>query len=238
MDRSKKSRAVSLGLTAVLFVLAVNLMAPAQWPPEKTAIKHLQDDTLARKYCPVIVQDKDIEPEVSHIYYRMGEDESRILIAYHVTWPYEKDESKGIAGAWDKLFYTGGLKLQKKIFGPEDNEVIELAIDKKTGNIIRLRYESAQVSKTEKKVKQNHMGTEETSAELPLYFETITWNHMFAHIKPDQVSGKQVYKIAPEYFTQERWGYYQMSKKHQTLLSQDRAYYNWELLAQTGKDKK
>ena len=234
MGGSQKSRAAGLGLTAVLFVLAVSLMAPAQWPPEKVAIKHLHDDALAQKYCPVIVQDKGIEPEVTHIYYRMGEDEGRILIAYHVTWPYEKDESKGMAAAWNKLFYTGGLKLQRQIFGPEDNEVIEVSVDKKTGNIIRLRYESAEVSKIEEKVKQNHMGTEEKSAELPLYFETITWNHMFAHIRPDQVSGKRVYKIEPVYFTQERWEYYQMSKKHQTPLSQDRAYYKWELLTQGG----
>lgn len=232
MDRIKKSGPVNPWLTLALLALAVNLMAPAQWPPERAAIKHFRDDAMAQKYCPVIVQGQGIEPDPSYIYYRMGEDEGRILIAYHVTWPYEKDESKGLAGAWNKLTYTGGLKLQSRIFGPEDNEVIEVVVDKKSGGIARLRYESAELDGSGGKVKQNHLGKEETQAGIPLYFETLTWNHMFRRVSPEQVSGKRVYKLRPEYFTQERWDYYKMSKKRQTLLSQDRAYYKWELLPQ------
>jgi hypothetical protein len=230
MDRSQKS-----GLILALLILAAFLLAPAQWPPEKTPIADFRYDALAEKYCPVIVQGKGIEPPPSHIYYRMGQDDGRILIAYHVAWPFEKDETKGVAAAWNKMFYTGGLKLQRKIFGPEDIEVIEFVIDKKSGQVIRLRYETATVSKEGDQVKQNHLNKEETRANPPVYLETITWNHMFGASGPDQVAGKQVYKLKPEYFTQDRWDYYQMSKKRQSLLSQDRAYYDWELLDQGKK---
>ena len=237
MDRNPGSKRKGYWLIAILLVASVPLVCAGayQWPDEKAALTHFQDQALAEKFCPIIVQGDNIKPDPWQIYYRMAQDDSRIFIAYHVAWAYEKDETTGLLAAVNKVFYTGGLKLQKKIFGPEDIEVIEFVIDKKSGKIARIRYESATVEKVGEKVKQNHQGKEVKNAEPPTYFETITWNHMFNMLSPGQINGKKVFKLKPEYFTQERWDYYKMSKKHKNLLSQDRAHYNWELLPEKGK---
>lgn len=230
MDYNRRRTAENLKLILCLCGFGLLLVAAYRWPDEKGRLEHFKDQALAEKYCPVIVQGEGIEPEPSHIYYRMARDESRIFIACHVAWPYEKDESRGLAAAWNKLFYTGGLKLQRKIFGPEDIEVVELVVDRPSGKIIRIRYESAELAPAGGKVKQNHVGREADGAEPPVYFETISWNHMFALVGEEELAGKKLYRLAPEYFSQERWDYYRMSKKRQSLLSQDRAYFSWELL--------
>jgi len=233
MDYNRRRAVKTFGLILCLCALGLGMMAAYRWEDEKGRLAHFKDQALAEKYCPVIVQADRIKPEPSHIYYRMARDESRIFIAYHVAWPYEKDETRGWVAAWNKMFYTGGLKLQKKIFGPEDIEVVELVVDRQTGKITRIRYESAELAQKGKKVKQNHIGKEADGAEPPVYFETITWNHMFTLTSKDHLDGKKLFRLAPEYFTAEQWDYYKMSKKHQTLLSQDRAYFNWEILPET-----
>jgi len=152
----------------------------------------------------------------------MAQDDTRILIAYHPVWLYEKDErKKGMDAIFNKLFYTGGLKLQKKIFGPGDVETIEIVVDKQSGKIIRIRYESASHQKQEK------TGEELEKISKP-YFEVTTWNHMFDLISPEQAQGKKIYELKPEYFSKELWDYYRMTKKKQSLLSQDRAHMEWE----------
>ena len=177
---------------------------------------------MAEKYCPILIQADGIEPVPSHIYYRMAEDENRILIACHIAWPYERDErSQGLAAAWNKLFYTGGLKLQTKIFGPEDIEAIEIVLDKTSRKIIRIRYESASHRSQEK------TGEEIANIEKP-YFEVTTWNHMFELKSPEQANGKRIYQLKPEYFTDDLWDYYKIIKKRQTLFSQNRAHFEWE----------
>jgi len=223
------------GPVVALAVLAGSLFSGYVWPPEQGELKLFQDQALAERYAPVIAQGEGIEPAPDHLYYLMADSPGRIFIAYHVSWPYEKDETKGLAAAFNKVFYTGGLKLQKKIFGPEDIEVVELVIDKQSGEIARVRYESAEVEKKGNKVKQNHQGREAENVKPPVYFETITWNHMFALISPEELGARKVYQLQPEYFSAERWEYYKMAKKRRSLFSQDRAYFSWEVEPKPGK---
>jgi len=218
-QKVNQARAFAVGF---LLILSASLLSYHMWPDETVELKLKQDDTLAARYAPVIVQGEGIKPEPSHIYYRMAEDDTRILIAYHITWPYEKDERrKGLEAIWNKMFYTGGLKLQQVIFGPEDNEVIEITVSKETGAILRLRYESG-----------GHQGEERSGEEVSKidrpYFEVTTWNHMFELTSYEPAQGKGIYHLPPEYFTDELWNYYRMTKKHQHLLSQDRAHLSWE----------
>jgi len=221
MGGNRKSE-IGFRLIAFLFLVAITLISWTPWQPEPAPVKQLQDDALAEKYCPVFVQSDEIKPDLSHIYYRMAQDDNRILIAYHPVWLYEKDErKKGMDAIFNKLFYTGGLKLQKKIFGPGDVETIEIVVDKQSGKIIRIRYESASHQKQEK------TGEELEKISKP-YFEVTTWNHMFDLISPEQAQGKKIYELKPEYFSKELWDYYRMTKKKQSLLSQDRAHMEWE----------
>jgi hypothetical protein len=221
MGGNRKSK-IGLGLTGCLLVLSIGLLSWVPWPAEQNAVKQIQDDALAQKYCPGFVQGEGIKPDLSHVYYRMAVDDTRILIACHPVWPYEKDEGKkGFATLFNKLFYTGGLKLQTKIFGPEDIEALELVVDKQSKKIIRIRYESASHDK------QEVTGVQAGKIARP-WFEVTTWNHMFELVGPESASGKKVQDLKPEYFTDERWNYYGMTKKKQSLLSQDRAHFEWE----------
>jgi len=221
MDRNRKAE-TGLGLTLALAALGLALVSWAPWPAEPNPVKLMRDDALARKYCPVFAQGEGIKPDLSRVYYRLGEDEKRYLLACHPVWPYEKDEGKkGLETVFNKLFYTGGLKLQTRIFGPEDIEAIELAVDKDSGKIIRVRCESAGHDKQE-------VAGEAAEKIARPWFEVTTWNHMFELTSPEAAAGKKVYDLAPEYFTDERWSYYGMTKKKQTLLRQDRAHFEWE----------
>ena len=206
----------------LIIILGTALFSWTPWQAENISLKHFQDDELAYKYCPVFVQAESIKPDINHIYYRMAEDDKRIFLACHPVWPYEKDESKkGLQAIFNKLFYTGGLKLQRKIFGPEDIEAIEIVIDKESKKILRLRYESA--SHIKKEI------SEEKALEIEKpVLEVITWNHMFELITLEQAQGKRFFDLRPEYFTEELWNYYQMTKKQNNILSQDRAHFEWE----------
>jgi len=199
------------------------------WKYEGKEVKTMENQELAEKYCPVIVQGEGIKPEPEAIFYRMAEEDGHILIAYHIVWAYEKDSGRGFWKVWNRLFYTGGLHLQKVIFGPGDVEAIELKIDKKSGRIIRIRYETARVRKSGK-IKHIPLVVEQDQIPpaLPLYFEVISWNHLFKLIDPGQAKGKKIYQLKPKYFTDQLWEHYRMTKKHQGPLSQDRAHFGWE----------
>jgi hypothetical protein len=220
------------GYVLLLLGVSLALMSYAGFPDETGNLKKMQDDALAAKYCPVFVQGDKIKPDLEAVYYRMAEDETRILIAYHPTWSYEKNETpKGFEGVWDKLFYTGGLKLQGVIYGPGDNEVVEIVVDKKSGKIVRLRFEGADLSNgQEKKHLAREYKDDPALTDPPVYLEVITWNHMFELSGKDKTDGKKVFLLKPEYFTDQLWAHYKMTKKHQTPLGMDRAHYKWETI--------
>ena len=221
MDRAGQRIKNRYWLRLLIIGLALSFISGFRWSKEPGEFQPVQEDEIAERYCPIIVQAQGIEPEPGAIYYRMAYQDKRIFIAYHIVWAYEKGEGKGLEKLWNKLFYTGGLKLQKVIFGPSDVEAIELVVDKESGEIIRLRYEQ-----------EGHQGIERSGQELAglekPYFEVTTWNHMFELISKAQISGKKVYNLKPEYLTEELWRYYKITKKHNHLLSQPRAHFSWE----------
>jgi len=223
MDRTGRKIKTHYWIRLLIIGLALNFISGYRWQEEPGEFQLLQEDEIAQRFSPIIVQEKGIEPEPSAIYYRMAYQAEKIFIAYHIVWAYEKGEGKGLEKLWNKLFYTGGLKLQKVIFGPGDVETIELVVDKESGEIIRLRYEQA-----------GHQGVEKTAEDLKgiekPYLEVTTWNHMFELVSPEESSGKRVYSLKPEYFTEELWSYYKITKKHKHLFSQPRAHFSWEKL--------
>ncbi len=205
------------------------LLSGYVWKDGVGEVKMVKDQKLAEKYCPIIVQAKNIKPEPEAIYYRMAEEDGTLLIAYHIAWAYEKDDQKGPIHAWTRATYTGGLHLQKIIYGPGDIEAIEFKIDKKTGKILRIRFETARFSEKGKVI---HIPVvlcgKECPSKPPIYLEVISWNHLFKIITPEQAKGKKIYQLKPKYFDEKLWQYYRITKKHQGPLSRDRAHFQWE----------
>jgi hypothetical protein len=192
-----------------------------------------RDEELARKYSIIIVQHDSIPAKPEKLLFRMAgsEDEKTIKIAYHVVWPFEKDIRKGFWPWWTRVTYTGGLKLQKMIYGPGDVEAIELTLDAETGKVIGVKYETAD---WDKKGRVIHVPVVKSGGEIPsdehLAFRIVSWNHMFELIAESEIKKDEPrYKFYPEYFSEELWSYYRMTKKKQTPLKRDRAHFEWEV---------
>ncbi len=217
----------------LILIFPVFLIAGSQ----EKGLANFRDDDLAQRYALVIVQDDSIPAKPERLLYRMArgkhENDGEILkIAYHVVWPFEKDSRKGFYSWWTRVTYTGGLKLQKIIYGPGDVEGIELTVDAESGKIIKVVYETAD---WDEKGRVIHVPMEETGAEIPsdhqLVFRVVSWNHMFDLISESEVKEEPRYELVPEYFSEELWHYYSMTKKKQTPLKRDRAHFEWEVEA-------
>jgi hypothetical protein len=198
-------------------------------------LESFRDDALAQRYAPVIVQDDSIPARPERLLYRMarGENENDgkiIKIAYHVVWPFEKDNRKGFYSWWTRVTYTGGLNFQGIIYGPGDVEGIELTVDAETGKIIKVLYETAD---WDEKGRVIHVHVERAGEEIPsdphLVFQVISWNHMFDLISESELKEEPKYELASEYFSEKDWRYYRMTKKRQTPLKRDRAHFEWEV---------
>ena len=190
-------------------------------------VKIFRNDELARKYAPVLLQKSEVKPNPEELLYRMTRKDGNLLIAYHVVWPYERDEGNGFYSLLNKIFYTGIFKFQRIIYGPKDVEAIELKIDEKSGKILGIKYETA----IEKKGKIIHVPViKEFDKPLdpPLFFEVVTWNHLFRYVENGKSSDANVYKLEPKYFEERLWKYYRMTKKYKHFLSRDRAHFDWE----------
>lgn len=88
----------------------------------------IRDDSVARDFAPLIDPGGYEPPE--EILYRMSQDErGRVHIAYFVIWPSEKNDGSGMGAFLSRILYTGGLSLQKLMFGPGDVEVITLVLE-------------------------------------------------------------------------------------------------------------
>ncbi len=195
--------------------------------------KVFNDEELAGKYAIILVQDDSIMAKPERLLYRMArsDDGGIIKIAYHVVWPFEQDNRKGFWSWWTRITYTGGLKMQKIMYGPGDVEAIEMTINAETGKIDRVFYETADY---DRKGNVIHVEVEKEGDEIPpdprLVLRVVSWNHMF-----DLVTGSDIkeceprYELDPEYFTEELWDYYSMTKEKETPLKKNRAHFKWEV---------
>lgn len=219
------------------FILAcfsvLSLFAYSIEPSAEEEFKMFRDDALAALYAPLIVQPDSIPAEPEMILYRMARsnDGGKIVMAFHVVWPFEKDNRKGFYPWWTRVTYTGGLKLQKVIYGPGDVEAVEIVLDRKSNKIINVRYETAD---WDQKGGVIHVHVEKNGCELPsqsnrLVFRVVSWNHMFDLIEESDIkSGEKLFDLPVGYFSHEDWNYYGMTKKKQTWLKRDRAHFEWE----------
>ncbi|MCB1169378.1 MAG: hypothetical protein KDK25_03540, partial [Leptospiraceae bacterium] len=87
----------------------------------------LRDDSLALRFAPIIVAGKQDAP--TEMLYRLSQDASgNIHIAYFIVWESEINPAEGWGPFFSRWLYTGGLSLQKILFGPGDVEVIVMEL--------------------------------------------------------------------------------------------------------------
>jgi hypothetical protein len=187
------------------------------------------DSSLSKKYAPVFISNKDNGLPYK-LYYRAATDKNgNTYIAYHPVWNNELNKSSGFMPFLNRTLYTGGLKLQKLMFGKEDIESVMYKIDS-TGKIVEIDYETA-AGYDPKGFSVSHKNVKVTEPlDTPGYFKVISWNHLFEYQKSfeDKNDGYQAVTLAPEYFTQKDWEAYEIFKEKETILKKNRAHFIFE----------
>jgi len=247
------SRSRGLTIVAVIVAILLVLVCFVVWYPtgKKEAppacYTPLRDDDLAARYRPVFDCPAEFGPIVA-LYYRAARDDSGVIhIAYHPLWAGERNDTKAFGPFLSRILYTGGLSLQRLMYGPGDIETIGLAIDPASGKITEVDYETAaDYDPSSFSVKHQDVSLK-GSFDPPLRFQVASWNHLFAleentAASAEAASGNAVTSgAAPRaeaaltaaaaplsYFTPELWAKYAIWKNPETILRKDRAHFPWE----------
>lgn len=212
--------AVSAYLTATVNVLE----------PEAPGFTPVKDDVAAGDYAPSLLSN-DAFGFPQKCYYRAARDGSGNLhIAYHPVWEYERNDSGGIMPLLSRMFYTGGLKIQRIMFGKGDVEVIAVTVDRQ-GVGTELRYERPKnYNPSTFTVSHEKVALQGTFATLPP-FRVSSWNHLFEKADGADAaprSGERTWRCRPEYFTDALWEEYTMVRLKETRLRKSRAHFPWE----------
>lgn len=182
-------------------------------------------DEFAKMYAPKLISSSYGEPIA--LYYRASEDDLKnIHITYHFVWEKEENASSGVKPFFSRNIYTGGLKIQKMMFGKGDIEIVSLVVNP-PGKIISAEYETAEnYSDADFSVKHK---TIELKEELknPLLFKVVSWNHLFELVK-DGAEESEGLKLTPTYFNEKLWQEYEMVKVNETRLKKSRAHKIYE----------
>ena len=239
-SRSKhKHRVIFAILIAILLVLVCFVVwypvGEKEVPP--AGYTPLRDDDLAARYRPVFDCPAEFGPILA-VYYRAARDDLGLIhIAYHPLWAGERNNTKAFWPFLSRILYTGGLSLQRLMYGPGDIETIGLAIDPASGKIVEIDYETAaDYDPSRFSVKHQEVSLE-GSFDPPLHFRVISWNHLFALEENGATEpGTGVLSVEPvsgeaaplSYFTPELWAKYAIWKNPETILRKDRAHFPWE----------
>ncbi|MCX7679390.1 MAG: hypothetical protein N2316_09230 [Spirochaetes bacterium] len=190
----------------------------------------IRDDELARQFAPTLISNSNFGfPHAC--YYRAARDsDGNIHLAYHPVWEYERNESSGIMPFLSRILYTGGLSIQRIMFGKGDVEVISAIISPK-GQIIGIQYERPKdYNPATFTVAHQIVKLTKTFPRMPL-FRVASWNHLF-EIETDEKKplpkNSKLWKCEPEYFTEELWNEYTMVRFKETRLRKSRAHLPWE----------
>jgi len=230
MKKSAKL-AITFGITVLVIVLLLVIVyypkGGKETPP--AGYKPIRDDMLASRYLP----DFDCPPEfgpILAVYYRAARDESgNLYIAYHPVWAGERNDTKALGPFLSRWFYTGGISLQRAMFGIGDIESIGLTINPENKEITKVEYETA-ANYNPVNFSVKHLNVDKEGLfKSPLHFMVISWNHLFSFEEaPPSSSGKRNDNAPLSYFSSELWAKYAMWKNPETLLRKDRAHFTWE----------
>lgn len=228
----KSARRWILIVIFTLFILSLCLIVfypkgKKESPP--SGYTFIRDETMAALYLPSF----DCPPEygpILAVYYRAAKDESgKIHIAYHPLWVRERNDTKSWGAFLSRWLYTGGLSLQRAMFGQGDIETIGLTIDPTDGTIVGIDYETA-ADYDPRNFSVKHLSVIKTGRfKAPLRFSVVSWNHLFRLEEEAPASLDAPASPLPlAYFTPELWSKYAIWKNPETLLRKDRAHFDWE----------
>ncbi len=228
--------AFTLGAIVIIaligFFLAAYPLGPRETPPSGYA--PLRDDNLALRYLPSFDCPEEFGPIIA-VYYRSASEESGILrMAYHPVWERERNDTKAFLPFLSRWLYTGGLSLQRAMYGKGDVESIGISIDPVTGEILGIEFETAAGYSSSDFSVRHEKVIRKGPFSLPLRFKVMSWNHLFAldeTIVPnnDRTLGAGGPPLG--YFTSGLWDEYAMWKNPETILRKNRAHFIWERAA-------
>jgi len=209
----------------VYLTATVNVLEPGA--PDFTPVK---DDVAAGDYAPSLLSN-DTFGFPQKCYYRAARDGSGNLhIAYHPVWEYERNDSGGLMPLLSRMFYTGGLRIQRVMFGKGDVEVISVTVDRH-GVGTAIEYERPKnYNPSTFTVSHEKVALQSTFATTPP-FRVASWNHLFENTDGADAAprtGERAWRCTPEYFTDALWEEYTMVRLKETRLRKSRAHLAWE----------
>jgi hypothetical protein len=198
--------------------------------PEAPGFTPVRDDTAARGFAPTLISNDDYGFPLK-CYYRAARDAAGNLhIAYHPVWERERNDFGGLMPLLSRLFYTGGLRIQRVMFGKGDVEVIAVTVDPR-GIGKEVRYERPKdYTPSSFTVMHENAALRGTFSTTPP-FRVASWNHLFEKAGGADAApraGERAWKCEPEYFTDELWEEYTMVRLKETRLRKSRAHFEWE----------
>ena len=189
----------------------------------------LRDDAIARRYAPIL--DPGAFGSAERLLYRMARGpEGNLHVVYHFIWPGETNDGPGLLPLLNRMVYSGGLHLQKTIFGPGDIELVQLEINA-TGQVTRVRYETPD-DHDAADFSVRHRTVELSDRAFPArsLLRVVSWNHLFEYVD-GAVPGDSYQQLEPAYFDRELWEHYEMFKLRETFLARNRAHADFERIA-------
>lgn len=231
--KTKAKVALYIACACLVVLVAFLIFAPSG-PRRASASGYasLRDDGLAARYRPSFDCPEEFGPILS-VYYRAAKDEAGLIhIAYHPLWARERNAAPGFSPFLSRSLYTGGLSLQRLMYGKGDIESIALTVDPSTGTITRVEYETAQDYSPSKFSVTHKAVVAEGPLSAPPRFSVVSWNHLFALEKPESSPGPKDGAAESQpplsYFSDALWREYSMQKAWETRLRKDRAHFSWE----------
>ncbi|MBP7586289.1 MAG: hypothetical protein KBA61_19765 [Spirochaetes bacterium] len=215
--------AIYLYLTATVNMLSTE--APGFTP--------LRDDAAAVRYAPTLISN-DAYGFPLKCYYRAARDAAgNVHIAYHPVWERERNDAGGLMPFLSRMLYTGGLGIQRIMFGKGDVEVIAVRGDPR-GKLAWIHYERPkEYNPSTFTVKHEKVALEGAFPETPA-FRVASWNHLFEKAGVADTApraGERAWKCEPEYFTGALWDEYTMFRARETRLRKNRAHFEWERMS-------
>lgn len=193
----------------------------------------VRDDDTARRFAPSLISNDDFGfPHAC--YYRAARDTNGNLhLAYHPVWEYERNDSRGLMPFLSRILYTGGLSIQRFMFGKGDVEVIS-AIISPEGKIIALEYERPKNYNPSTFIVEHETRKVQKTFERMPVFKVASWNHLFEIVSEKNTTVKseeRIWRCNPEYFTEDLWNEYTMVRFKETRLRKSRAHLAWERIS-------
>ncbi len=190
---------------------------PAGWTP-------IRDDARAASLLPGLRSAAEEAPLAAKYRAARGPD-GRLYFGYHFIWAREENPARGFGPALSRALYTGGLSLQRLMFGKGDVELVVVEADAE-GRALAFSFEEAKDYDPASFSVTHSPARALVEGGGRALLEVMSWNHLFRALP----QGSAVDADPPlGYFDEAAWREYSMSKERPSFLRRNRALAPWEL---------